>query len=65
MAPFSLRKRTAHDGARHAAAKPPPRWPVDPELQRRAAETRRRIEHTRRQIARHVLPDRARRSDHA
>ena len=63
MALFSFRKRTAHDGRGHTASKPPPRWPVDPELQRRAVETRRRIEHTRRQIARHVLPDRTRRGD--
>jgi hypothetical protein len=64
MALFSFRKKTAHDGRGHAVTKPPPRLPVDPELQRRAAETRRRIEHTRRQIARHVLPDRTRRGAH-
>jgi hypothetical protein len=33
-------------------------WPVDPELTRRVIETRRRIRDTRRQLKRHVLPER-------
>jgi hypothetical protein len=63
MALFSFRKRTGDDGRGHEAAKPTPRWPADPELQRRATETRRRIDHTRRQIARHILPDRTHRGE--
>ena len=39
---------------------PPGPWPVDPELSRRGIETRRRIEPPRRQMARHVLPERRR-----
>jgi hypothetical protein len=39
---------------------PPRPWPVDPELARRADETRKRIAHARRQIALHVLPTRRR-----
>jgi hypothetical protein len=34
--------------------------PVDPELSRRVGEVRRQIEHTRRQLKLHVLPDRKR-----
>jgi hypothetical protein len=37
---------------------PPPPWPVDPESSRRVAETRARIQRTRRQLELHVLPDR-------
>jgi hypothetical protein len=35
-------------------------WPVDPELGRRVEQTRQQIEHTRRQLRLHVLPDRKR-----
>jgi hypothetical protein len=33
-------------------------WPVDPELSRRVIETRKRVEDMRRELARHVLPER-------
>jgi hypothetical protein len=46
---------------RFALAPDPQRpWPVDPELSRRVIEANKRVEHTRRQLARHVLPDRKR-----
>jgi len=35
-------------------------WPVDPDLSRRVVETRQRIAATRREIARHILPERHR-----
>jgi len=54
-------------GKKFAVKRPPARtgdrprpWPVDPELGRRADETRKRIAHTRRQLERHVLPSRTR-----
>jgi len=61
---FGFPKRTAHHRQGRTPTKAPPRWPVDPELRRRTAETQRRIEHTRRQIARHPLPDRKHQGDH-
>jgi len=55
-----LRKRLTLK-RRAVRVEPRPRpWPVDPELSRRAAETRKRIAHTRRKIERHVLPARGR-----
>jgi hypothetical protein len=44
---------------------PPRPWPVDPELSRRVIETRKQVGHTRKQLARHVLPDRKRRDKRA
>jgi hypothetical protein len=41
---------------KRATGRPPPPWPVDPEVRRRVAETSARIERTRRQLALHVLP---------
>jgi hypothetical protein len=56
----SFRRRSE---PRAALTPDPPRpWPVDPELSRRVVETRKRVEHTRRELARHVLPDRSRRA---
>ena len=53
-----LRKKLALK-RRAVQAQPRPRpWPVDPDLSRRAAETRERIARTRREIERHVLPAR-------
>jgi hypothetical protein len=40
------------------APDPPRRWPVDPELSRRVIDARTRLEHTRRELARHVPSDR-------
>jgi hypothetical protein len=53
--------RSASQRRTPAAPTPPHHWPVDPELSRRVAETRAGIERTRRQLARHVLPERKRR----
>jgi hypothetical protein len=52
----SFRRRSK---PRVALSPEPPRpWPVDPGLSHRVIETRKQIEHTRRQLARHVLPER-------
>lgn len=45
------------------ATDPPRPWPVDPELSRRVLEARQRLGHTRRELARHVLPERRRRDE--
>ncbi len=63
MALPSLRGKFAFRPSGPHTAYPPPPWPIDPVLGRRVTETRRRIERTRRQLARHVLPDRKRKSD--
>lgn len=42
---------------RRTLANPARPWPVDPELSRRAVETRARIERTRGELARHVSPE--------
>lgn len=57
MALFNLGRRATRRPPR-AVAEPSPRWPVDPELTRRVIDTRTRIERTRRQLARHVVPER-------
>lgn len=51
------RRRMSKSRPALAPGAPPP-WPVDPELGRRVTEVRRRMERTRRELARHVLPDR-------
>jgi hypothetical protein len=58
-----LRRRLGsnrHERARHERATDDrsPRWPVDPDLGRRVAETHARIKGTRRQLELHVLPER-------
>jgi hypothetical protein len=60
MGLLSFRTKAARDRPERAATKAPPRWPVDPDLQRRTAETHSRIERSRRQLALHVPPDRNR-----
>jgi hypothetical protein len=55
-----LRKKLALNRPAVRAESRPRLWPVDPELSRRAAETRKRIAQTRREIERHVLPARGR-----
>jgi hypothetical protein len=54
------RKLTSRPRAALATDLPRP-WPVDPELSRRVIEARKRIARTRRELARHVLPDRRQR----
>jgi hypothetical protein len=56
----SFRRNAEHQSPTSARAGPPPPWPVDPELSRRAVEIRALIERTRRQLARDVLPERKR-----
>ena len=57
-------RRTPQPKPREARATDRPRpWPVDPALSQRVTETRHRIERTRRDLARHVLPDRRQRRD--
>lgn len=56
MTLMSVRQRTTRRQAASAVPSPPPRWPVDPELTRRVIEARARLERTRRELARHVLP---------
>jgi hypothetical protein len=59
MTPTSFRKRfTYRPPPSRVLNEPPGPWPVDPELSRRVVEARRRIRHTRRQLERHVLPER-------
>jgi hypothetical protein len=58
MALLNLSRRATRRPAARAVPNPPPRWPVDPELTRRVTDTRARIERTRRELARHVLPER-------
>jgi hypothetical protein len=53
-----LRSRSASRERTSSPAGPPRPWPVDPELSRRVAETRARLERTRKQLERHVLPER-------
>jgi hypothetical protein len=57
----SFRRNAERQSSTSARAARPRPWPVDPELSRRAIETRARIERTRRQLARDVLPERRRR----
>lgn len=58
--PRSFRKRFAFKPSPPLTPREPHPWPVDPELSRRVEQTRRQIAHTRRQLKRHVLPDRNR-----
>jgi hypothetical protein len=59
MALLSLRRKaTDRRPMRAAVPEPPPHWPVDPELTRRVIEARARLDRTRRELARHVLPER-------
>jgi len=60
MALFTARSDKAPKQLTPVRAGPPLAWPVDPGLARRVAETRARLESTRRQLALHVLPDRKR-----
>jgi hypothetical protein len=55
-----FRSRSASRRRTPAPPTPPRHWPVDPELSRQVTETRAGIERTRRQLARHVLPERKR-----
>ena len=65
MALVRFSRRSALTRPSSPAAAPPRPWPVDPELARRVTETLGRIEHTRRQLARHVLPDHDRQPNRA
>jgi hypothetical protein len=58
MSLLNLGRRATRRRAARPVPTPPLRWPVDPELTRRATDTRVRIERTRRELARHVLPAR-------
>jgi hypothetical protein len=58
MSLTSFRRRLKSKPRAALATDSPRPWPVDPELSRRVIETRRQIERTRRELARHVLPDR-------
>jgi hypothetical protein len=59
MALLNLRRKaTSRRPAGSLEPKPPPQWPVDPELTRRVAEARARLERTRRELRRHVRPER-------
>jgi hypothetical protein len=49
--------RSASKRRTSSTAGPPRPWPVDPELSRLVVETRARIERTRKQLERHVLPE--------
>jgi hypothetical protein len=42
---------------------PPGPWPADPALSRRVAQARRRLDHTRKALARHASPERQPRSE--
>ena len=65
MALLRFRRRSPLTRSSSPAPAPPRPWPVDPELARRVTETRGRIEHTRRQLALHVLPDHNRQHNRA
>jgi hypothetical protein len=58
MALASPRRRATRRQPARPAPKPPPNWPVDPDLTRRVIAARARLERTRRELARHVLPER-------
>jgi hypothetical protein len=58
MALRSIRKRFRPERTSRVFTEPPGPWPVDPALTRRGVDTRRRIQQTRRELARHVLPER-------
>lgn len=64
MALRNLKMRSRRK-SRRDPVEPPPRWPVDAELTRQVLETRRRMEHTRRQLELHVLPRPERKKPHA
>jgi hypothetical protein len=55
-----LRKRFFSKPLAAARTKPPHPWPVDPELSRRVTEARQRTAQTRKELARHILPERPR-----
>jgi hypothetical protein len=58
MAPLNLHRRAGDRRAAQPAPRRPSQWPVDPELTRRVSEARARLERTRRDLRRHVLPGR-------
>lgn len=60
MSLTSFRRKSRPKRPTPTRSVPPPQWPVDPELRRRAADTSGRIDRTRRQLALHVLPKRQR-----
>ena len=60
MSLMSIMARRRFRPTSRVFTEPPGPWPVDPELTRRVAEERKRIERTRRQLALHVLPARRR-----
>lgn len=61
----SFRKNASPESRLPLPAASPRPWPVDPELNRRVVETRAGIERMRRELARHVLPERKRGQEQA
>ncbi len=56
MASPSFRRSLARKPSGRVLTEPPGPWPMDPALSRRVVETRRHLEHRRRELARHALP---------
>jgi hypothetical protein len=52
------RKATDRRPVRALEPKSPPQWPVDPQLARRVTEARAGLERTRRELRRHLPPER-------
>jgi hypothetical protein len=62
MARVNLRRRATRRREQSVSPKPPPPWPVDPQLARRVTEARARLERTRRELRRQVPLERQERT---